>query len=197
MNSFEILKLYVANFVSLEEYQWDCFAKIFHEKKLRAREVHHPIGQVYSDWTFIVSGALRFHRIVNDKDSTFNLFSQRRFLTDTVSLFEKRPSEYDLSAVIDTTILVTSNKEWEALMNSDPVFDKFGRMQYEYFLRQAMLRMQRTLLFSPKEQYKMLSEEEPDLLEMIPLKYIASFLNITPQSLSRIKRRMKKEKHVK
>jgi CRP-like cAMP-binding protein len=193
MNSFEILKKTVDTFELLNPEQWERFAGAFTEKKLAARELLQSQGEIYDSWYFISSGVLRFHRFINEKETTFNLFAENRFLTDSVSLFEQTPSAYTLSAVIDTTVLIATDKKLEEIYKTDSAFERLGRKQFEHYLKQFIFKMQSTMFDTPKLKYELMKIEMPELLEQIPQKYIASYLNITPQSLSRIKKQTQNE----
>jgi len=188
MKPFEVLYNYVQSIEPIPKEIWDSLKSIFSLIELKTGEVYIEKGKIHDSWTFIASGALHLHTSVQKKESTFNLFAENRFFADTVSLFENKPSQYTLSAILDSTIIVVKNSDYENLCKESKLLNRFGRKQYEIFLMQAMERMQSAMFDTTEEKYTKLLKRMPTVVNKIPDKYIASYLNVTPQSLSRIKR---------
>jgi len=179
---------YLKKFGSFTEAQWDAMKEPFYEKRYAPEECVVEKGAVYNKWFFVVSGVLRFHRLVEGKDVTFNLFAKNRIFTDLESLNMAKPSEHQLSSVTNSVLLVCDIIDWEETFNKHPEIGFLFRKNVEFFFAHWSEDLQSILFDSPLERYRKIKKQLREQDREIPEKYIASYLNITPQSLSRIKR---------
>ncbi len=115
------------------------------------------------------------------------IFSTRGYVSD-------RPSQITIEAMCDAELYAISHPELEAFFGESVEAANFGRRLFE----EQFLDLENWLLAGgaprAEERYRLLMEENPELLRIVPLKYIASYLWITPQSLSRIRARLNRRK---
>ena len=105
-------------------------------------------------------------------------------------VISKTPSEYYISCVEDT-ILSVSNSDMEAEMNGKfPKFETLCRMLSEDLLAKQRIDFDEFKTSSPEQRYFNLLQKRPDLLQRVPQHQLASYLGITPQSLSRLRGRI-------
>ncbi len=100
------------------------------------------------------------------------------------------PSEYYISCIEDT-ILIVSNADMEVEINNKfPKFDTMCRVLSEERLAKQQLDFDEFKLFSPEQRYQNLLQKRPDLIQRVPQHQLASYLGIKPQSLSRLRARI-------
>ncbi|MGB1003860.1 MAG: Crp/Fnr family transcriptional regulator, partial [Salibacteraceae bacterium] len=137
---------------------------------------------------FIESGSARSYQYVNDKLITNWFIFNSMPLTSYASFVSKLPTKENIQFLENTTLTVISYSDLQILYNKYHGIERFGRQIAEsYFIWQE----ERTLSLqslSAKERYEELLVREPHLLQKISLGQIASYLGITQESLSRIRK---------
>jgi len=147
-------------------------------------------GEICNHVTFINKGFVRIYNIIQDEDLTINFAFEGNFTTDFASLIPRKPSTDYIVAMEDLEILQLEYTDMQALYESAMVWQKFGRLITEYVLLFVVERNKALLFKSPEERYLKLMKERPKVMANVPLKYIASYLGITPEALSRIRKRL-------
>lgn len=107
-----------------------------------------------------------------------------------MSFYSQSPGLENLVALEDTVLLCTTHPRLQQLFADFPAFEKFGRVLYETILTQMKRRILYRLHFDAQTRYLHLLETQPDLLRRVPLKHLASYLNITDSTLSRIRKKI-------
>ncbi|TAE59760.1 MAG: Crp/Fnr family transcriptional regulator, partial [Bacteroidetes bacterium] len=125
---------------------------------------------------------------------TTNFYTELEGLTPH-GVLHPAPSEYFVSCVEDT-VLAAANVDMEAeVLSRFPIFEKLCRLFSEELVVKQQMNFDAFKLSSPEARYLNLLENRPDLIQRVPQYQLASYLGITPQSLSRLKARFF-EKHV-
>jgi CRP-like cAMP-binding protein len=138
---------------------------------------------------FIVSGFMRAYYYDNGIDRTTCLCNNNLFATSTTSFILQKPSQINIVATETTVILSIHHSDLNFLYGKSDFWAKVGKaiMEKEFMLADCRNRCYENL--KPDENYLNLLHENPDILNRVPLQIIASYLRITPETLSRIRRR--------
>jgi len=147
-------------------------------------------GEKFTSYYFLCKGCLRFHSWKNDTHNTLQLITKPEFATDILSIKKGNPACNNLCSVTDSTVIQINAQELEELFSSSINFEYFGRKLTEKIFVIFMKRIHEYMFNTPEENYLQLLENSPDVIQKISQQDIASFLGITPQSLSRIKSRI-------
>ena len=134
------------------------------------------------------------HWANDGKDVTFQFFFENQGVSSIESFNSGNPSLFSIESVEPSTLLVISKPNMEKLIKEIPDYQLF--MQAHILQRMnhyAKLFMSR-IKNNPQERYLELLTEEPHILQRVPQHYIASYLGITPVSLSRIRNKILAEK---
>ncbi|BAV04918.1 cAMP-binding domain of CRP or a regulatory subunit of cAMP-dependent protein kinases [Filimonas lacunae] len=168
----------------------------------RSQEIVIPKGQVIlREGTvsrycyFIVSGKARSYYTDPDKATTTWLFhfnepfsnAKNLFINDYKSFLTGLPATLTIETLTEVTAIRWSYDNFEYMCKHIPVFEKLMRKLNEAFFIVMYDRISSLLTLSAAERYKKLLLEEPHLINMFSNYYLASYLHVTPQSLSRIK----------
>ncbi len=146
-------------------------------------------GQIINKGFLVLKGFIRVFFNIDGEEKTTEIYTEMEGICPDC-VFDNLPSKYNIDCLEDT-IVSSSNKELEQqLMEQFPRFKTVCLLAAEEQLRQQQFSINNLKLYSPEERYKLLQESRPDLIQRIPQHIIASFLGITPQSLSRIRARM-------
>lgn len=138
---------------------------------------------------FVLNGCIRTYYMLDGDERTTAFYTEMEGLTP-ICVIDKTPSEYYVSCVEDT-ILAAATAEMETEMfNNFPKFETLCRMVSEELLARQQIDFDEFKTSSPEKRYLNLMHKRPDLIQRVPQHQLASFLGITPQSLSRIKARI-------
>lgn len=151
-------------------------------------------GKRDSNFYIIHKGLLRAHYFKKDTNITVWFASAGEAVFSIWGYVENKPSLLNIEAICDSELYSIPKSKLEELFQSSIELANFGRNIFE----QQILNIESWIIAggSPraKERYLNLLRENPELLQHVPLKHIASYLWITPQSLSRIRAGLSKEK---
>jgi CRP/FNR family transcriptional regulator, anaerobic regulatory protein len=135
----------------------------------------------------IIVGACRSYFIKDGEEITDFFFFENSFATDFASLCSGKPSTLILECIEDTTVDVIHKKDLEELYSTYHTFSEVGRMMAEYSYLQIEERMRLLHTESLEIRYNWMMENFPEIFNRVPQHYIATYLGVKPQSLSRIR----------
>lgn len=147
-------------------------------------------GEVENYLYFVAEGSVRFFIPKDENDLTFGFVFENEFASSYDSFLSQTPSAYGLETMSDTLIYKISYENLQAVYASTKLGNLIGRkMAEQLFLRKAKRELS-LILQTAEERYLDLFRQRPRLLQEVPLKYIASYIGVTPQALSRIRKRI-------
>jgi len=145
-------------------------------------------GQRSSFLAFINTGALRVYYYDHAGNEITTWFSfENMFISDLLSYYKDSPATQNIQAIEDCELFIAQKQELEKLYLTLPEFQQFGRSFAEQGMVIVMERMINFQTKSTEERYKELLSQ-PQFMQRIALKYLATYLGITDTSLSRIRR---------
>ncbi len=162
----------------LDQIQHEC-----NPRYLKKNEVLLEAGQICSSIYFAVSGAIYQYRIMDIDENIIDLHVENEFFLNYSSFIAQKPSLDTIKAYVDSEILELTVQSIHKLIDVSPVFFQLGKLLQPTTLRTQFFDDSMT----PGEKYKYILEHRPQLLQKFPLKYIASYLKITPETLSRVR----------
>ena len=146
-------------------------------------------GQIAEKLYLIRKGCLRLFFYDEGKDITFQFFFEGDFVASFDSLYKRTPSLFYLESIEPTELTATRREDFYNLINNNLSF----RQLYEEKLIDRFHAYQQLFLSrirnTPQQRYEELLQEYPHIIQRVPQHYIASYLGITPVSLSRIRNR--------
>lgn len=146
-------------------------------------------GQMSNRSYFVLKGCLRVFYIIDGEEKSTAFYTEMEGITPHC-VINNKPSEYYISCVEDTIIMV-SDTEMETIgFEKFPRFETLCRIMSEQVLAKNQTQFDDFKTSSPEQRYQNLLKTRPDLLQRVPQHQLASFMGITPQSLSRLKARV-------
>ncbi len=177
--------------VPLTQEEQDLIKNYLTPKKLRKKQYLLQEGDVCKFIAFVEKGALRAYSI--DEKGTEHIIQfalEGWTISDLYSFLTGEPATYNIDALEDAELVLTNKPAHEELLKKLPKYETYIRLQ----LTGAYLAMQRRLTsiisLSLEERYAYLTELYPDIVQRVPQHMIASFMGLTPETLSRVRRRM-------
>lgn len=139
---------------------------------------------------FITKGCLRsFYIDSKGVEHIYQIRMDNNWISDLESFFTQKPSKYNIEAIEDTQMLRIPFERMEQLYTEVPKLERYFRILFQKAYINALKRLNATMWETAMDRYNNMLKEHPDMFQRVPLAYIASYLGITPESLSRIRKR--------
>lgn len=196
---FESYKNFMQQHVSMNFFEWKLVESRLRTIKFQAGEIILNIGDVCEYLYFLDSGLARGYLIdESGKDYTWSIFFNDEnsavnniFVTDYDSFLHQKPSYVEIEALSDCTLIACSRQDLEFLYSKSKKGERFGRLMAETAYSYAHNYIISRQIKSAKERFEDFVANTPYLLDKVPQYHIATFLGITPQHLSRLKKEYK------
>lgn len=177
--------------ISLSAEDLEKIKPFFIPKKIRKRQYLLQEGDVCKYTAFVEKGALRSYSLDERGNEHVVQFAlEGWWIGDQYSVLTGEPSVYNIDAIEDSEVLLISNASSEAMLEKVPAMEKYFRI----LLQNNMIAMQRRLVASlsmtAEEKYTRMLNAYADIIQRVPQHMIASYLGITPETLSRIRKQM-------
>lgn len=184
---------YISKYITLTEDEKKAIIDLDIFREVKKGTILLAEGQRSTEGYFVLKGCMRKYYIIDGEEKTTNFYTEMQGETPECVL-NKKPSSYYLSCVEDS-ILSVSTPDMEAeVFAKFPRFETLCRILSEELLVKNQASFDDFKTSSPAQRYENLLATRPDLIQRVPQHQLASFLGITPQSLSRLKGRLMNKK---
>ena len=186
------IKLYLDKIASISSSDWNFFISKLHRRIITKKSVFIKVNQIENHISFIESGIVRLFipKDNPEKEITFGFSFKNQFVSAYDSFLTQSPSNYQLQALTETAMLSISYKDLQSVYKSTQIGNLIGRLTAEDLFLIKSKREQDLLNLNAEQRYLKLFKERPELLKSVPLKYISSYIGVTAQALSRIRKRL-------
>lgn len=186
----QALKDYCRRFVPLTQEELELVDKYFAPRVVEKNDYLLEAGKVCDFIAYIDKGIVRHFHIKDGLEKTCDISFTDRFITDYPSFYNQTPSEYYFQALQETHALTIKRESLFKLYAECPKYESLGRQMAELVAERATQIARSLSSDKPEERYKTLLAEHPEILQQVQQKYVANFLGISPESLSRIRSRI-------
>ena len=182
----ELVEQYFKSNFGFGESDWDFLFSKMRRVEISKKTVVTQVGQVEQQLSFIEKGIVRHYIPKADNDLTFAFVFKDSFVSAYDSFLKQSPSEYAVATITDSVFYSMNYADVQEIFAQTEV----GRIATEELFLNKAKRELDLLNKTAEERYLSLFSDRPELIREIPLKYIASYIGITPQALSRIRKRI-------
>lgn len=184
-----ILFDFISKYITLNEAEKNAIISLDIFRSVKKGMILLHEGQKTKNSYFVLKGCIRTYYVIEGEEKTTAFYTEMDALTPHC-VISKTPSEYFVSCVEDSIVLV-SDSDMEVEINTKfPKFDIMCRKLSEELLAKKQIDFDAFRTSSPEQRYLNLMEKRPDLIQRVPQHQLASFLGMKPQSLSRIRARI-------
>ena len=189
MEIFDIFFSHILKKVSLTEAEKTVVKTFFTPKQLQKKEFLVSEGEVCNHMSFVAKGLLRSYNIDDKGNEHMNLFAWEGWWTsDMYSFFSGGKAVFSIDAIEDSAILMITRGDFEAMTLQVPMMDRYFRILFQNSLITKERRLVSSNSYNAEEKYLDLLGHNPEIIQRIPQNLIASYLGITPETLSRIRK---------
>ncbi len=188
--TLEVVRKHLEQFAIVSDSDWLFFSSKLSKHLIPKKTTFLKIGKVENYISFIISGLVRFYipNIDPAKEITFGFSFKEQFISAYDSFLTRKPSLYELETLTESLILSISYEDLQEVYKTTQIGNLIGRLTAERLFLIKSKREQTLLQFTAKERYLNLFKDHPEVIKEIPLKYISSYIGVTPQGLSRIRK---------
>ncbi|MGA0555375.1 Crp/Fnr family transcriptional regulator [Larkinella sp. VNQ87] len=144
-------------------------------------------GQISERIFFIEKGIARGYYLKEDREVTSWFMKEADFIISIVSFYTRQPAQEYIELLEDSVLWSITYDQLQHLYDSFPEFNKVGRLLTERYYVQSEQRAQNLRMQTARERYAQLLADFPDIFRRVPLKYIASHLGLSPETVSRLR----------
>jgi CRP-like cAMP-binding protein len=189
MSDHNKLIYYIKKWTDLSTEDEPVILSSFENLRINKKDVLHESGQVCNYIYFITKGCLRSYYVDQKGDEhIYQIRMENNWISDLESFFSQSPSNYSIEAVEDSELLRISYRQLEHLYIEVPALERYFRILFQKAYVNSLSRLNATMWESAIDRYNVMLTEHPEIFQRVPLLYIASYLGITPESLSRIRK---------
>lgn len=178
---------YFNHFNRLSKEAENAILEISTELRIKKNTVIQDIGQTCKTIYFIKKGVARIYYFKEDIEITELFAFENDILARVESLFRNKPSKKAIQLLEDSELIAINTNLLFRLYDKFPEIERLFRLIFESAYVDTVNRIENIQFHTAEERYKMLLKESSDVIKRVPLKHIASYLGITPVSLSRIR----------
>ncbi len=188
----ERIRHYLEQIAKVSDEDWKIFSSFLKKQTIPKKTIFHKLGEIENYISFLEYGVVRLFMPSKDKDSekdmTFGFCFKFEFVSAYDSFLSRQPSTYQLETLTESKLWSISYQDLQEVYEKTKMGNLIGRITAERLFLIKSKREQSLLFDDAKTRYLNLFKERPKLFQEIPLKYIASYIGITPQALSRIRK---------
>ncbi|OFD64614.1 cyclic nucleotide-binding protein [Bacillus mycoides] len=188
----EILKKYMKSFTTLSEEEQQLILSELQIEEYKKGTVLLRQGDVPSKCYFVLKGCVRQHCIDEaGREVTSNFYTEEQAIANFNHHKQDKSSPHTLTCLEDCIVVVGDLYSEKDMYKKYSQLEEMTRQMIEYNFGEVQEELTLFIASTPEERYKSLLQKRPHLIHRVPQYQLASYLSITPESLSRIKKRLK------
>lgn len=195
MDSIKAFFLYLQKFSDITEEEFNKYLlPICKVRRFGKKEVLTKAGEVENHFNFIVKGLARKYYRKNHHEINTQISFEGQMLLSQESFHSRQPSEYFIEAIEPTTVVSISYQELEKVYASSHRMERLGRLIVTYSMVIKDRWQIQLVKMTPRERFLNFVTKNPELMQRVPQKFLASYLNIKPETFSRFKHLLRTHK---
>ncbi len=192
LTMLEMLRQYISAYVALTGEEFAALADKLVVREFDRRQLLVRVGEVEEYLSFIVKGLARLYFLKGKTEMITNIAKEGELIASSSSFLSGKPSYYFVETLEPCTVLSITRANLERAYQESPKIEKLGRLVTTYFVLQKEEWELECMRLDTRERFLRFIGNNPELLMRVPQKYLASYLNMKPETFSRLKNHIKK-----
>ncbi|MCG7345851.1 Crp/Fnr family transcriptional regulator [Sporosarcina sp. ACRSL] len=189
-----VLLTYMAKYTTLSEEEQQAILEEIRVEEYKKGTVLLRQGDIPTVCYFVLKGCIRQSSIDEmGKEVTSNFYTEEQAIANFNLHTEDKSSPYSLTCLEDCILVVGDLEGEQEMYNKYSQLEIMTRKMMEYYFSEIQDELASFIASTPEERYKSILQKRPQLIDRVPQYQLASYLGITPESLSRIKKRVEKK----
>lgn len=185
---FDQLYKSIHQHVSLSDEEWELCKHNFRPKRMLKRQFLLQEGDVCRNLTFIEKGALYSYAVdPRGNQNVLRFAFEGWWMANLQSFFTDEPSTLNIEVLEDSELLILDRKNHEMLLDEIPAYERYQRIMFQNAYVALHQRVENALGLEAIEKYARLISHNPEFMNRVPLNLVASYLGVTPETLSRVR----------
>lgn len=185
----DLVRRTIERYVPLTDAEWSRIAPNWQEFAFTRGARICGIGQVEQRFYIVKSGVQRLSFPHDGNDLCIGFAYDGSWCGEFASFLSRKPARFEVTAVTDSTLLGVAHDDLQRLYLDVPIMERWGRLIVEELILGRAVREVEQMSLSAEERYERLMARSPQLLQLVPQKDIASYLRMTPETFSRLRKR--------
>ncbi|MBC7851523.1 MAG: Crp/Fnr family transcriptional regulator [Chitinophagaceae bacterium] len=187
MEEYDILKKFMLSVSPLGEEELSAFTAIFQPVTYKRKTVLTTVGETERYLYFVLDGVQRSFHLDDTHPETTIVFTYPHSFSGVVDSFlTQTPSKYYFETLTASTMLRAPFHQLQALMDQHHSMERWVRVSISFALKGVLERQIELSSFSAEEKFKVVLKRSPHILQLIPHKYLASYMGIDPSTFSKL-----------
>lgn len=187
------LKIFLSRFEKLNDEELNAFVSIFSPISVKKLDHLFLQNELVSSIYYINDGIFRDYYINGNDEITSNFYFGPTIMTDLIAVRTNYPTKMNIQALKQSNCMIAKFSDLDELIEKYPVIESIFFKFLEHLYLFGLVRQHSFIFDTPQERYLKLFGERPKVIAEIPQRYISSYLGITPETLSRIRKRIFKD----
>jgi CRP-like cAMP-binding protein len=184
----------IQHLITLDQAEKDLITSLFKEKSYKKGEFFLSEGQICKHVGFITKGLMRYYINHDGEEKTYSFSQENQYVCNYESFLPQNPSLKIIQALEDSDVFIISHKDLQLLYCNVREGERFGRIAIEGVFLQLLQDINSLYTETPELRYETFLKNHSDLQQRISQYHIASFVGVKPQSLSRIRKRISRDR---
>jgi len=183
----ELLRQFVMGYAAVTCEDFSLLAEKIVVRRFDKREMLLRPGEVEQYMNFIITGLCRMYFYKGRSEVVLNLARERELISASSSFLSGEPSNYYVETLEPTTLLSITRDDLEQVYKQNSRIERLGREMITYFVLEKEAWEHACMRLDTRERFLQFVEKNPELVQRVPQKYLASYLNMKPETFSRLK----------
>jgi CRP-like cAMP-binding protein len=193
MPKYDSFKNYLDSTVKLQPKEWEIIEGLIEERNYKSKQFLDWQGEKANSIYFLSSGLVRVYEVREGKEYTHNIYQGPKIVANMAAITTGCMATHNIQTITPCKIFTLNYPEVVGLFDILPKYERIARMLLEKVVLQEIERIQQLTVYGQQERYVMLRDNNPDIIEKVPQRVIASYLCMSPESLCRMKSRLEAE----
>lgn len=185
---------YIRKFVNVTDDEFaKCLLPVIRIRRFGKREYLVKAGEVENNFNFIVKGLVRKYYKKAAQEINTQISTEGHIILSQESFHSRRPSEYFVESIEPSTVISIQHEDLEEVYSKSRKMEHLGRLIITHTMVIKDNWQMQLIKMTARERFLNFVMKNPELLQRVPQKYLASYLNIKPETFSRFKHLLRKK----